>query len=730
MLAALARTCYRRRRSVVAAWIALLVAVAVSAAAFGGEHHADYTIPGSESAAASDLLAERFPELAGGEIQIVIRADAELATAVAAARTDELLERVSIRDHVAAVERSAVSGDGRTSILTVRFDRRAEQLPVSAIETIMDDVAAARGDGLEAEAGGYPVLLAEAGEAGSEGIGMVAALLILLLAFGSIVAAGLPLAIAVPGLGVGLGLVPILSNVLEVPEWATPIATMIGIGVGIDYALFIVTRYRTELATGAEPEAAVVTALTTSGRAVLFAGGTVVISILGLGTMGLDYMWGFAAATVASVAGVLAAAMTLLPAVLGFVGRSIDRFRLPFVGRRADRPGLWSRWSRVVQRRPLLLGSLALLLLVALAAPATGLRFGYPDGGSSPDGTTSRRAYDLVTESFGPGANGPLVITADLAAVGPASLGRVLDAVVSAPGVAGVVPPLVNEAGDAAAVMVIPATGPQDERTATLIEQLRDDVVPGAAGADAHRFSVGGTTATFVDESAYMADRIPLFIGTVIALSFLLLMAVFRSVLVALKAAVMNLLAIGAAYGVISLAVGGGWLGEAIGIHGATPVPVWVPIMMFAILFGLSMDYEVFLLSRIREEYLRTGDNAASVAHGIATTGRVITAAAAIMVTVFGAFILNDDVISKVAGLGLATAVLIDATVVRMVLVPATMELLGDRNWWMPRWLDRLLPAIDVEGGQAVPSTSPSPRPAPGATPEPAPVRVPVGAGH
>jgi putative drug exporter of the RND superfamily len=729
MLARLAQFSYRRRRYVVAAWIAVIVTVNVVAASIGGDHRANYLMPGSESEQVAALLDERFPERSGDAIYLVAHADDGVTSSESAATADALEAELSSFEHVVAIEPSGVSPDGRTAITTVQLDQRSEQLELAQLSEMVHTITDASTDAVTFEAGGFPVQLAEGSEASSEGIGMIAALLILLVAFGSVVAAGLPLAVAVPGLGVGLGLVPVLNNLLEVPEWAVPLATMIGIGVGIDYALFIVTRYRSALADGRTPEAAVTTAMTTSGRAVLFAGGTVAIAIVGLGTMGLDYMWGFVAAMVATLVGVMAATMTLLPAILGFAGRSIDRLRVPFFGRNAERAGLWVRWSRVVQRRPLVLGVVALVVLVALAVPALNLRFGYPDGGSESTSATSRRAYDLVSEGFGAGANGPLVVAADLPAVGdPGATDRVVEAIGASVGVAAVLPPQVSGSGDAAVITVVPESGPQHEDTEALVHHLRGDVIPAAAGADADHFVLGGTTAAYVDESDYMGRRIPIFIATVIGLSFLLLMAVFRSVLVALKAAIMNLLSIGAAYGIVSVAVNGSWLGEAIGIHQATPIPVWMPIMMFALLFGLSMDYEVFLLSRIREEYLRTGDNASSVAEGIARTGRVITAAAAIMVTVFSALMLNSDVISKVAGLGLATAILVDATIVRMVLVPSTMELLGDRNWWMPRWLDRLLPRIDVDG-ERVPQPVTEPTDVPTPTPADEPVPVLVGGG-
>jgi RND superfamily putative drug exporter len=483
---------------------------------------------------------------------------------------------------------------------------------------------------------------------------------------------------------------------------------MIGIGVGIDYALFVVTRYRSALAEGHEPRAAVELAGTTAGRAVVFAGSTVVISIFGLVLMGRDYLWGVALATSLTVTSVVFASITVLPALLGFAGRTIDRFKLPWFRHDvAGRRTLSWRWSRVMQRRPLAAGLAAFVILVLLTVPAAGLRFGMPDAGNGTADLTSKRAYDLVSDSYGPGANGPLLVAVDLADGSAGAPEAIAADLADTPGVAAVVPPAVNEAGDAAVISVIPTTGPQDEATEDLVHSLREDVLPPAAAASGATASVGGTTATFIDDSEQTAARLPLLIGGIVVLSFVLLMSVFRSFAVALKAAVMNILSIGAAYGVMAIAADGGWLGGLVGIDSATPVPAWLPMAMFAVLFGLSMDYEVFLLSRVREEYLRTGDNSTAVADGLANTARVITAAAAIMVTVFGAFVLEDAVFLKLAGLGLATAVLVDATIVRMILVPATMELLGDRNWWLPRWLDRLLPHVDIDGGG--PDAAPQP---------------------
>jgi RND superfamily putative drug exporter len=702
MLARFASTMYRRRRLVVAAWVLALVGAMVLGNVAGGEHRADYAMPGSDSATVRTLLAERFPEQSGDTVQLVYEAPDGVADPAVAERIAAVEDEVRGLPHVSGVQTTAVSPDGTVGLATVQLDDSIEKVPVSAIESIMEAAHQASTDGLAVDAGGPAVQNAEGTEAGSEQIGLIAALIILLIAFGSVLAAGLPILVALFGVGFSLAISQLLLHIFQVPEWATLITTMIGIGVGIDYALFIVTRYRSALADGLTPEPAVVQAITTAGRAVLFAGCTVVISLLGLCAMGLDYLYGTAAVTVTCVLVVLVASMTLLPAMLGFLGTNIDRLRLPFVRGDRGEQGLWARWSHVVQRRPVVTGAAGLIILLVLAAPYASMRFGYPDAGTNPESLTSRRAYDAVADSFGVGANGPFVVAVDLQG-DPGVLERLTPALAATDGVAAVLPAQVNAAGDTAVVMVVPTTGPQDQATVDVLHRMRDETIPAALETSPAEVHVGGAIAAFADESEYVGARLPLFIGAVITVSFLLLLVVFRSVLVALKAAVMNILAIGAAYGVMALALQGGWFGNLIGITEPTPIPAWAPMMMFALLFGLSMDYEVFLLSRIREDYVATGDNAGAVARGMARTGRVISAAAAIMVTVFAAFVLGDQVLVKVIGLGLAAAVLVDATIVRMVLVPSTMELLGDRNWWIPRWLDRVLPHVDVEGHEPAP---------------------------
>ncbi len=698
-----ARVMYRRRRSVVGFWILALVLLTAAAGRWGGDHRTDYRVPGSDSAAAFDRLTTDLPELSGDQIQLVVHSDNGVTSAEATARINELTRRVALVKHVVWMQPAFVAPDGRTALVVAQLDDTAEKVPKGAIEEIIEITRETRSEGFQVEAGGTAIQMTEAAEPGSEQFGMIAALLILLIAFGSLLAAGVPIVVAIFGVGTGLAISSFINHLLVVPDWAPQLVTMIGIGVGIDYALFVVVRYRSALRDGLEPEDAVAQALSTAGRAVVVAACTVMISLLGLCAMGLNYLYGVAVVTSVGVLVVLVAAMTLLPAVLGFAGRNIDRLRLPFFGKETGSQSLWHRWSRIVQRSPLATGAVSLIVLLALAIPFTDLRFGNPDSGSTSTDFTSRRAYDLVSQAYGPGSNGPLLVTVDTSA-DDALAGRVAERIRHEPGVAAVLDPVVSRTGPTTALFVIPASGPQDKATETLVHSLRNHARTELASSDAERIHIGGATATFIDDSTRTGHRLPLFIGAVIALSFVLLLVVFRSPLVALKAATMNLLAIGAAYGVMAVALRGGWLGQLIGIDEPTPIPAWAPMMMFALLFGLSMDYEVFLLSRIREEYRRTHDNATAVADGLAFTGRVISAAAAIMVTVFAAFILGDDVLIKVIGLGLAVAVALDATLVRMVLVPSTMELLGDRNWWIPRWLDRILPNIEIErshGGNA-----------------------------
>jgi RND superfamily putative drug exporter len=558
------------------------------------------------------------------------------------------------------------------------------------------------GGGLQIKLGGDPIYAAQS-QSSPEGLGFLGAAIVLLIAFGSVVAAGLPLVIALVGLGISSGgLIVLLANLVDVPDWTTAVSGLIGIGVGIDYSLLVLTRFRSAMNQGKDRHDAIAEAVTTAGRSVIIAGATVVIAVLGLCLTGLDYMYGVAISASFAVLVVMLAAVTLLPALLSYLGPNVNRWRIPLIGRgRATRGEEGSRaraWSHMVQRRPWVAAIVATALLLALAAPALGMRLGFPDAGNDPPDTMTRQAYDLNTEGFGPGTNGPLVVAADLpnrAAKG--TVDSLADQLRSDPEVAFVTKPRINDAGDAALITAIPKGSPQDKKTEDLVNRLRDDVIPKTVGSSGVTVEVGGVTAALEDQSEYMKARMPLFIVGVVGLSFLLLLIAFHSPLISLKAAVMNLLSVSAAYGVMTLVAKGGTVGNLVGIDHEVPVAPFMPVMMFAILFGLSMDYEVFLISRIREEYLKDGNTSRAVADGLAKTARVITAAAAIMVVVFLAFLAAPDVFLKLFGIGLASAIFLDATIVRMVLVPAVMELLGERNWWIPNWLERALPRLDVE---------------------------------
>jgi RND superfamily putative drug exporter len=704
-LARLAALSVRRRGRVVALWLLALLAVTALASAGRGEFQVDYTAKGSDSAAASALLLERFPGQGGEQVDVVVRAEAGLVAA--RPQVERLLAELDADPLVTtAVSPYApggtVSPDGRTGRGVLVLDApTAEAVPIERTRALMAAAERASTDGLQVALGGQAISIADVGHIGSEGIGLAAAAVVLLLTFGTVVAAGLPILVALLGLAVSSALIGLLAAVLGVPDWATSLAAMMGIGVGIDYVLLMLTRYREALDRGLAPVAAVVHTVDTAGRAVLVAGSTVIISLLGLAAMGLSYMTGAAVATMIAVAVVVVAALTLLPALLGYLGRHVDRLRV-IRPRRTNpfRLGAWDRWARAVQRRPLAALLIGTAVLGVLAAPVAGLRFGFPDAGNEPAGTQARVAYDLTVEAFGQGAAGPLVLAS---ADGVRPLAEMSGAVAALPGVAQVGMPVPSPDGSAALLTVVPATGPQDPATEELVSTLRD-LVPD--GATVH---VGGATAAFVDQTDDIADRFPLLVGGVVGVSFLLLLLVFRSPAVAVKAALLNLVSILAAFGVVALVLEGGWAGQLVGIDTETPLPAFIPVLMFAILFGLSMDYEVFLMSAVREAWVRTGDSRLAVVAGISGTGRVITAAAAIMVAVFAAFIPSDQVFLKVIGVGLATAILVDATVVRMLLVPAVMQLLGDRAWWLPRWLDRRMPQVHVEGRGAVEPPAPSP---------------------
>ncbi len=711
MLQHLARFCYRRRWRVLGAWVVLLVGLVALNSSFGGKFLDEFDIPGSESQEAVDLLEEHaFDTRAGATGQVVFEADDVNDPAVRRGMEplfDEVADVTAPSEVVSPYSEEGahqISEDGTIAYAEINLSDRDSDKLVDIGDEARALVADADVPGTQVELGGD--IAFEQPEFSSEVVGFIAAMIILLIAFGSLLAMGLPLVTAIFGIVTGIAIVGLVVNVIGMPSFSNQAVAMIGIGVGIDYALFIVTRYREGLHEGLTPECASMRALDTAGRAVLFAGCTVIIAILGLFTIGLDLIRGLAVGISIGVLMTLLASLTLLPAILGFVGTNIDRLGLPH-RRRAERAGhqsIWYRWSRVIQRRPWPALLVSAAILIVLTIPLFGMRLGFGDAGNQPTDFTVRRAYDLISEGFGPGANGPLLLAAETPG-GQSDL-QALDALSGdlnqTDGVVFASQPTPNESGDAAIIQVQPTTSPQDKETPHLVNQLRDDVIPQAVAGSTADVKVGGATASVVDFSRYTADRLPWFIGAVLVLSFLLLMVVFRSLLVPLKAVIMNLLSVGAAYGILVAVFQWGWGSSLLGVGREGPIDAWIPMMLFAVIFGLSMDYEVFLLSRIREDYDRTHDNGSAVANGLAATARVITAAAAIMFFVFFSFVLGADRSLKMFGFGLATAVLLDATVVRLVLVPATMELLGDRNWWLPRWLDRILPVVHVEAEEDV----------------------------
>jgi len=681
----------------------------------GGVCPAHYSAPKSDSKAAQQLLQERFASRSGATVSVVVRADG----GVAGVRNDvqALLGELARAPHVAGVDDpfqqpGGVSADGRTLVADLRLDvTNPDDMPTADSQKLLDIAHGAEHDGMAVALGGQSIQRAEQGAIGSEGIGLAAAIIILLLTFGSVIAAGLPVVVAVAGLAVSSTLTMVLIRFVDAPDWSTSLATMMGIGIGIDYVLLMVTRFREWRAAGLDPEAATVATLDTAGRSVMVAGSTVIVSMLGLFAMGLSFMRGAALVTILGVLVTLVASVTLFPALLGYLGRHVDRLRLP-LGRRASvvvsagghvEPSRgWLRWSGLVQRHRFVSALLGVAILLALAAPFLGVRFGFPDAGNNRAETSTRQAYDMVSAGFGAGANGPLVVTVELptgggAAGGQATLDKLATALRGTEGVALAMPAQLNPGGDTAVITVLPKTGPQDAKTEDLVQRLRD-TLPGVVTGDGATVHLGGVTATAIDSTANIARRIPLLIGGVVLLSMLLLLVSFRSVAVAVKAAAMNLLSVASAYGVVALVLQGGWAGKLVGIDTETPLPAFIPVLMFAVLFGLSMDYEVFLVSRMREVWTRTKDNSRAVTDGLAGTARVITAAAAIMIAVFAAFIPSPDLVLKVIGVGMAAAILLDATVVRLLLVPAVMHILGRVNWWMPAWLARLLPELHVEG--------------------------------
>ena len=698
---------FTHRWRAVGAWMLLLIVISSIARWQGSAFLDDFSGGNSQSQQAQALLARTFPAESGDRAQIVFHSDSPLTDASPRSSIEAVLRQARTIRHVSSVSDpllpagvAQLSRDARTAYALVQFDETTDRLPADAANQLLDVVKAHDNGTLHVVVGGAPIAKVQRPPFGkSEVIGLVAALLILLFSFGAIVAAGLPIVTALFGLAVSFGILALISHVQTVPTWAPEFAALLGIGVGIDYALFLLTRYRERLADGDAPVDAVAIALATSGKAVLFAGGTVVVSLFGLFAVGLPYVTGAALGAICAVLLVMAAALTLLPAILGLLGRRVDILSVRRKSKRAtviESSWAW-RWSQAVQRRPVVYSVAATAALVILSVPLFALRVGYSDAGNDPTTTETRMAYDLVAHDFGPGAVGPLVVVTSLPASteAQARLADLTSRITREPGVAAVTPPRFNGARDAAVVDVIPRSSPQAESTVQLVHRLRQ-VVAASPAAGFHPL-IGGETAASIDSSTHLSHRLAVVIVFVVIVSMMLLLVALRSPAIAVKAAVMNLLSTGAAYGVIVAAFQWGWLGNGLTAGRTGPIDPWIPVMLFTILFGLSMDYELFLMSRIREHWLLHRDTHSAVIDGVAATARVITAAAAIMVCVFASFALSDVRPLRIFGLGMATAVLVDATIVRMVLVPSVMRLLGRAAWWMPGWLDRVLPGTDSE---------------------------------
>ncbi|MBI2723489.1 MAG: MMPL family transporter [Chloroflexi bacterium] len=708
-----ARFSHRNRWKIVGAWIVILAALTVANQQFGGSYITEFKVPGAEAEKAANLLKDRFPALSGDSSDVVIQAPGGIADPVTQQRIRQLTGDLAALPGVTGVESpldnpALISQSGTIARMSVQWDQAAFDLPASEAKQFVKTADNANTAGFRVEVGGHVVESTEQPAFGSEIYGLIAAVIILLIAFGSVIAMGLPLAGAVFGLGAGFATIGLATNLGSFPEFSPQFAAMIGLGVGIDYSLLIVTRFREGLHAGKSVEDAIVLATTTAGRAVLFAGMVVAVAFLGLFLMGLPFVAALGTAGALMVLFAVLVALTLVPAVMSLVGRRVDSLRVPLLHSTegVDTGSVWFRLSEAIQKHPLRYFLVTAAVLLLLASPTLAMNLAFTDAGNNPTSRHTRRAYDLLVEGFGPGFNGPLIIAADTSAGGADRIDAVVSAIKGSPGVAEVSPPIPNAAGDTTFIRVFPASSPQDAATQALVDRLRTSVIPDATKGSGARVYVGGFTAGSIDAKERITSRMPLLFAGVIGLSFVLLTVVFRSVVVAAKAAVMNLLSIGASYGVLVAIFQWGWFAGALGIQKG-PIETFLPMMMFAILFGLSMDYEVFLISRIREEYVETRNNALAVGHGLAATARVITAAAAIMVAVFLTFVLGDERVIKEFGIGLATAIFVDATIVRLVLVPSTMELLGDRNWWLPSWLDRLLPNVSFEGTR--PQSAPAP---------------------
>jgi RND superfamily putative drug exporter len=767
----LARWSTTHRLYVAIGWVVLLLAVNAVAQSTGGASYSNnFTLPKSDAQRAADLLQQSFPAQAGDRDTIVFKVTgATVNDPAVKTRMSALFARVARLPHVSGVVspysgRAAgetISRSGQIAFATVIFDQKANTLPVSAAKRVIAAAEATRQPGLRVELGGQAIEQSQQeGFALTTAIGLLAAMVVLLVTFGSLVAMGLPIVTALLGLGTGLGLIALFTHVVDTPNFSSELAAMIGLGVGIDYALFIVTRFREAYATPGptfgDVRESVVQAMDTAGRAVLFAGCTVVIALLGMMLLGVSFLYGVAISASIGVLLVMLGSLTLLPALLTFAGGRLVRpsRRARRRGVKATDPhrgGAWLRWSAFVQSRPWTIAGVATLTMLLVAAPATALRLGSSDASNDPAGFTTHKAYELLAEGFGKGFSGPLLVVAQVpklahvqtgagtqggkstgdstvvheVAPSPQATSDLRDlrtALASTPGVVSVTPPRLSPSGEVATISVYPSSSPQAYATTQLVSRLRGQVIPPVAAQTGMHVYVGGITAGSVDFASLLAKKLPVFIGVVVLLSALLLMVVFRSLVIPLQAAIMNLFSIGASLGVIVAIFQWGWLDGLMGIGGG-PIESFIPVMLFAIVFGLSMDYEVFLVSRIHEQWTRGGEARRAVGEGLALTGRVVTAAAAIMICVFLSFVLGESRVIKEFGLALASAVFLDAVVVRCLLLPAVLDIVGSATWSIPSRLERILPRLNIEGSAtritpadeaelAALSDTPSPMPA------------------
>ncbi|WP_328319782.1 MMPL family transporter [Streptomyces sp. NBC_00388] len=704
-MAAIARWCIRHRLLAVLLWLLALGGTAAAAGVAGSAYSNDYEVPGTESGRATALLDQGFHGLGGDSDTLVWHTgQGSVRASGVVQRMTQTLNKIDDLPGISSVGAPVTSADGHTAYAGFTFDAQSDEIPGAQVRAVVDTAKAAEADGLQVELGGSAVALTQTtGVHLSEAIGVAVAALVLFLAFGALAASLLPIATALVSVGTAYAGIGLLGHVMTVADFAPMLGMLIGLGVGIDYALFIVTRHRKALRRGLTVADAATHAVSTTGRAVVFAGATVCIALLGMLILRLDFLNGVAIAASLTVGLTVAASVTLLPALLSFTGmRALsrrERCRLAEHGPQPEPPtGFAARWSAFVERRPRLLGALAAAVMLVLALPTMGLHLGTSDQGNNAAGSTTRKAYDLIGQGFGPGANGPLTLVAKLDGAGDrVALDALPARLRTTAGVASVSPVTYNGSGDTAFITVVPDSAPQSQRTSGLVDRLRTDVLPRAESRTSLAVEVGGVTASYDDFADVIIGKLPLFVGVVIALGCLLLLLAFRSIGIPLKAAVMNVAAVASAFGVVVAVFQWGWGSELLGLGRAGPIEPFLPVIMVSVLFGLSMDYQVFLVSRMYEEWRETGDNRRAVRVGLAETSRVINSAAVIMISVFLAFVLSGDRVIAMFGIALAAAVALDAFVLRTLLVPALMHLLGRANWWLPGWLDRRLPHIGIE---------------------------------